>query len=156
MPLVTPMNWGPGTPVRINVELRIANDCIIQAPSLDFGGAPLAGSFNPVARTIQIRCSAGAANSVGLDNGGHASGNARSMASGSNHLRCEIYKSATSPDRWCMAGTERRASATADTGATMLDSLTNQGFTYRAVIDPSQSTPPGGSHSDTARIDVEF
>lgn len=156
VPLVTPINWGPGTAVRVNIELRIEKDCIIQAPALDFGSAPLAGSFNPVTRTIQIRCSAGATYSVGLDNGGHALGNVRRMASGTNHLRYEIYRSATSPDRWGMAGAERRQSTSADTGAGTLDSLTNQGFTYRAAIDPAQPTPPGGSYSDTVRIDVEF
>lgn len=156
VPLVTPINFGAGTAVRIGVELRIENDCIIQAPQLDFGTAPLAGSFNPVTRTIQIRCSAGAAYSVGLDDGTHADGTVRRMQSGSNYLRYEIYKSATSPDRWGASGSERRGSATADTGAGVYDSLTNQGFTYRAAIDPGQASPPAGDYSDRIRIDVEF
>ena len=154
--LLTPLNFGTGTAVRINIELRIENDCIIQAPQIDFGTAPLASSFNPVTRTIHIRCSAGAAYTVGLDNGSHPAGSTRRMASGSDYLAYEIYKSAVSPDRWGMIGAQRRASASADVNPNVYDSLTNQSFTYRAAIDPAQPTPPAGSYSDTVRIDVEF
>lgn len=154
--LLTPLNFGTGTAVRINIALRVENDCIIQAPQLDFGTAPLAGSFNAVTRTIQIRCSAGAAYTVGLDNGSHPAGSVRRMASGSNHLAYEIYKSAASPDRWGMLGAERRTSAGADVNPGTYDSVTNQSYTYRAVIDPAQTTPPAGNYSDTVRIDVEF
>lgn len=156
VPLVTPINFGTGTAVRINIEMRVANDCVIQAPQLDFGTAPIAGSFNPVTRTILIRCSAGSAYSVGLDNGTHAQGNVRRMQSGSNYLAYEIYKSATSPDRWGAVGSERRASNTADLNAGVYDSLTNQSFTYRAAIDPAQASPPAGHYTDRIRVDVEF
>jgi spore coat protein U-like protein len=154
--LLTPLNFGTGTAVRVNIELRVENDCIIQAPQLDFGTAPLASSFNPVTRTIQIRCSASAAYSVGLDNGSHPAGAVRRMANGSNYLAYEIYKSAVSPDRWGMLGTARRTSASADLNPGVYNSLTNQSYTYRAVIDPAQTTPPAGNYSDTVRIDVEF
>lgn len=154
--LLTPLNFGTGTPVRINVEMRIENDCIIQAPAVEFGTAPLVTSFNPVTRTIQIRCSAGAAYSVGLDNGSNPLGSVRRMAKGSDYLRYEIYKTASSPDRWGMLGSERRASAGAEMNAGVYDSLANQSFTYRAVIDPAQPTPPAGDYRDTVRIDVEF
>lgn len=154
--LLTPLNFGTGTAVRINIELRIANDCIIQAPQLDFGTAPLATSFNPVTRTIQIRCSAGAAYTVGLDNGSHPAGSVRRMASGGNYLAYQIYKSAVSPDRWGAVGAERRTSATADVNPGIHDSLTTQTYTYRAAIDAAQTSPPAGNYSDTVRIDVEF
>jgi len=155
-PLIGPIDWGTGTPVRIAIELRIENDCIIQAPDADFGAAPLAGSFNPITRTIQIRCSAGAAYSVGLDNGSHALGSVRRMQGSSGFLAYEIYKSATSPDRWGRLGAERRASSTAELNAGVYDSTTVQSFTYRAAIDPAQSTPPAGDYSDTILLDVEF
>src|SRR5690606_2338105 len=129
---------------------------IINAPDLDFGSAPLAGSFSPVTRTIQIRCSAGAAYTVGLDNGSHAQGNVRRMHSGGNYLAYEIYQSATSPDRWGMLDAERRSSADADNNAGIYDSFTTQGFSYRAEVDPAQATPPAGNYSDTIRLDVEF
>lgn len=156
VPLVTPINWGAGTPVRINIQLVIDNDCVITAPTLDFGSAPLAGSFNAITRTIQIRCSAGSSYSVGLDNGTHASGTARRMQSGTNYLNYEIYKTASSSDRWGPFSAERRSSATADTNAGIYDSVTMQGYTYRAVIDPNQITPPSGTYSDRIRVDVEF
>ena len=155
-PLIGPIDWGTGTPVRIAIELRIANDCIIQAPDADFGVAPLAGSFNPVTRTIQIRCSAGAAYSVGLDNGSHALGSVRRMQGSGGYLAYEIYKSATSPDRWGRIGAERRASSTADVNAGVYDSTTVQSFTYRAAINPAQPTPSAGDYSDTILLDVEF
>ncbi|SEH12516.1 Spore coat protein U (SCPU) domain-containing protein [Sphingopyxis sp. YR583] len=155
-PLIGPIDWGTGTAVRVSIELRIANDCIIQAPDADFGAAPLAGSFNPVTRTIQIRCSAGAAYSVGLDNGSHALGSVRRMQGSGGYLAYEIYKSATSPDRWGKVGAERRASSAADVNAGIYDSATTQSFTYRAAIDPSQPTPPAGTYSDTVILDVEF
>lgn len=156
VPLITPINWGTGTPARVNIQLIVDADCIITAPALDFGSAPLVGSFNPVTRTIQIRCSAGSAYTVGLDNGSHASGTTRRMQSGANYLAYEIYKTASSPDRWGSLGPERRSSATADTNPGIYDSVTAQGFTYRAVIDPNQTAPLQGSYSDRIRVDVEF
>lgn len=156
VPLVVPINWGTGTAVRINVQLIVENDCIISAPNLDFGSAPLVGNFNPVTRTIQIRCSAGAAYTVGLDNGSHASGSTRRMQNGSSYLAYEIYKTASSPDRWGPLGSDRRSSGAADTNPGVYDSATTQGFTYRAAIDPNQATPPAGSYSDRIRVDVEF
>ena len=156
VPIVRPLDWGTGTLVRIAVELRVENDCVITAPDLDFGTAPLAGSFDPVTRTILIRCSAGAAYSVGLDDGDHAAGGVRRMAGGAHHLQYEIYKSTSSTDRWGAVGGARRGSDSADTGAGVYDSVTTQGFGYRAAILPGQVTPPPGSYSDTIRLDVDF
>jgi spore coat protein U-like protein len=154
--LLTPLDWGAGTAVRVNVELEVEQDCIITAPDLDFGQAPLAGSFSPVTRTILIRCSAGAAYTVGLDDGAHASGGVRRMQSGADHLQYEIYKSVASPDRWGAIGGARRGSESADSGAGVYDSVTTQGFGYRAEVLPGQATPPPGSYSDTIRIDIAF
>lgn len=156
VPLVTPINWGTGTAVRVNVQMQIENDCVITAPDLDFGSAPLVGSFNPVTRTILIRCSAGAAYTVGLGDGDHASGVQRRMAGGGQYLAYEIYKSASSPDRWGSIGSARRSSAGAETNPGVYDSVTAQGFTYRAAVLPGQTTPSAGSYSDRIRVDVEF
>lgn len=155
-PLIGPIEWGTGTPVRIAIDLRIENDCIIDAPDADFGAAPLVGSFNPITRTIQIRCSAGATYTVGLDNGSHALGSVRRMQGSAGYLAYEIYKSAVSPDRWGGFGAERRASSSADLNAGIYDSTTIQSFTYRAAIDPAQATPPAGNYRDTIMLDVEF
>lgn len=148
--------WGTGVPVRVNVQLTVQNDCIITAPNVAFGSAPLAGAFNPVTRTILIRCSAGAAYTVGLNDGNNALSGVRRMRSGTNYLRYELYKTATSADRWGAVGAARRSSASADTNAGIYDSTTTQGYSYRAAILPGQITPPAGSYSDTIRIDVAF
>lgn len=156
VPIITPLNWGTGTAVRVNVELRVENDCVITAPDLDFGQAALVSSFNPVTRTILIRCSAGAAYTVGLNDGNYSSGGVRRMQSGTNYLQYELYKSASSPDRWGSIGGARRSSATADTGAGIYDSVTTQGFTYRGAILSGQAAAPQGTYGDTVRVDVEF
>ena len=155
-PFLSPINWGSGTPVRVNIELHVENDCIITAPNLDFGSSPLAGSFDPVTRTILIRCSAGAAYSVGLDDGENPAGGVRRMRSGTDHLGYEIYRTTSSSDRWGAVGGARRDSASADAGAGIYDSVTTQAFTYRAAILPGQITPPPGTYRDTIRIDVDF
>ena len=36
VPLITPIDWGTGTAVRVNVELVVQNDCITTAPDLRF------------------------------------------------------------------------------------------------------------------------
>lgn len=156
-PLLGPATvWGTGVPVRVNVQLTVENDCVITAPNIAFGSAPLVGAFSPVTRTILIRCSAGAAYSVGLNDGNNPDNGVRRMRSGTNYLRYELYKTAASSDRWGAVGTGRRSSATADANAGIYDSTTTQGYTYRAAILPGQITPPVGSYSDTIRIDVAF
>ncbi|PZO89132.1 MAG: hypothetical protein DI623_11285 [Sphingomonas sanxanigenens] len=154
--LFTPIDWGAGVPVTITVRLNIENDCMITAPDAEFGAAPLVSSFNPVTRTVSIRCSAGASYSVGLSNGENYSGGARRMRSGSNFLRYELYKGTSGADRWGSAGGERRASALADVNPGAYDGSTTQGFVYRAVIDPAQPTPPAGRYVDTILVDVAF
>lgn len=154
--LGTPSNWGSGVAVRVNVQLTILNDCIITAPNATFGSAPLVGSFNPVTRTILIRCSAGAAYMVGLSDGDNPDNGVRRMRSGGDYLRYEIYKTVSSSDRWGSIGTARRSSADADTNAGIYDSATTQGYTYRAAILPGQTTPPAGTYSDTVRVEVAF
>ncbi|TDW61820.1 spore coat protein U-like protein [Novosphingobium sp. PhB55] len=156
--LGTPTNWGTGTAVRISITLVVQNDCIITAPTAAFGSAPLVGSFNPITRTILIRCSAGTAYTVGLDDGSNAASGLRRMRAGTtaNYLQYEIYKTASSTDRWGATGSARRSSASADSNAGTYDSLTSQGYTYRAALLPGQVTPPAGAYSDTIRIDVAF
>lgn len=78
------------------------------------------------------------------------------MQSGANHLQYEIYKSVSSTDRWGAIGGARRGSESADSGAGIYDSVTTQGYGYRAEVLPGQVTPPSGSYSDTIRIDVAF
>jgi spore coat protein U-like protein len=151
-----PTTWGSGVAVRVNVQLTVENDCIITAPNAGFGTAPLAGSFNPITRTILIRCSAGAAYTVGLGDGNNPDNGVRRMRSGSDYLRYEIYKTTTSPDRWGSVSSARRASGTADTNPGVYDSVTTQEFGYRAAILAGQATPPPGLYTDTILVDIAF
>ncbi len=151
-------NWGSGVPVSIDVSLKIDNDCIITAPTLAFGTAPLVSTFNPVTRTISIRCTASASYSVGLDNGANASGGTRHMRNtlSTDTLAYEIYRDTVSTSRWGTVGAERRSSSTADSNPGIHDGSTLQGFTYRAAIDPAQPQPPAGVYKDTIIVDVAF
>ncbi len=154
--LLTPLNWGTGVPVTINISLTVENDCIIAAPDVEFGTVALVSQFNPVTRTISIRCSAGASYSVGLSNGDNYAGGSRRMRLDSNYLRYELYQGSSGSNRWGPSGGERRSSATADTNPGTYDGSTLQGFTYRAIIDPAQATPTAGRYLDTIILDVVF
>lgn len=156
--LLTPLNWGTGVPTSMTVTMIVENDCAISAPDLDFGVAPLAGLFEEATRTISIRCSAGAAYTVGLGDGAHPDGGRRRMRQGAtgNYLRYQIYQTPASNDRWGSAPAERRDSATAEISPGVYDGIVQQGFTYRARIDPDQMTPPPGLYTDSIVVDVEF
>lgn len=154
--LGTPSNWGSGNPVRINIELTIEKDCIITAPDANFGSAPLASSFDPISRTILIRCSADAAYTVGLNDGNHPDNGARRMRSGSNYLRYDIFKTDILGERWGAMGSARRSSGSANDNAGIYDSITEQGFRYTAAILPGQMTPPPGEYTDTILLDIAF
>lgn len=148
--------WGAGTTVTLTVQLTVENDCVITAPNIAFNTAPVVSAFNPVSQKIDIRCSAGAAYSVGLDNGRYPDNGVRRMRSGTNHLSYDIFKSASLTDRWGNQGSERRSSADADLNANTYNSTTVQSFNYRAVINPNQPTPPVGTYQDKITIDVTF
>lgn len=151
-----PGNWGTGTPVTLTLELTIENDCVINAPNINFNTAPVVSAFNTVSQKIDIRCSAGAAYSVGLDNGRYPASGVRRMRSGTNHLSYDIFKSASLTDRWGNQGSARRSSADADLNPGTYNATTVQSFNYRAVIDPNQPTPPVGTYQDKITIDVAF
>ena len=154
-----PIVWGAGVPVTLNITMTVTNDCLITASDLDFGTAPLVSTFNPVTRTISIRCTAGSAYTVGLNDGINAAvAGVRRMRRGvsSDYLRYELYKGSGGTSRWGMSGPERRSSTTADINSGTYDSTTLQGFTYRGVIDPAQATPAAGTYVDTITVDVAF
>ncbi|MEM6052334.1 spore coat U domain-containing protein [Erwinia sp. P7711] len=143
---------GSGT-VPITTTLIVTNDCTtITAPNISFGSAPLVSSFNTVSQSINVICTKGSTYTVGISNGSHAVGAQRYMASGSNLLAYEIYKSATT-SRWGPTGTERASSSGANSIST--DGLTRT-FNYTAQILTTQSTPVAGSYSDSVVVDLSF
>lgn len=140
----------------VTVELDILPDCIISAPDLHFGQAPLVSAFNPVSQNILVRCTKNQAYNVGINDGLHAANGQRRMASGGNYLAYDVYKGASGLLRWGRLATERRHSSDADSQAGNYDGLTAQSFNYRGIIQSNQSTPPPGLYTDTLIVDVDF
>lgn len=131
----------------------ITNDCTtINAPNVNFGSAPLVRNFPTVSQSIAITCTKGSTYTVGINNGGYASGNVRNMASGSNRLSYEIYKGATT-NRWGSVGTERWSSGVSSQVSS--DGLLRT-YHYTAQVLTTQTTPPGGTYSDTLTVDIAF
>lgn len=139
--------------VSTQLNMTITNDCTtISAPNVNFGSAPLVRSFPTVSQSIGITCTKGSTYTVGINNGSYANGNVRNMASGSNRLSYEIYKGSTS-NRWGSVGSERWASSAST--QTSADGLLRT-YNYTASILATQTTPPGGTYSDTLVIDIAF
>lgn len=140
----------------VTLALEVTPDCAINAPDLDFGSAPLVGSFSPTTRTITIRCTKGESYSVGLSDGGNAQGVQRRMQAGGNYLTYELYKGAGGNQRWGSQGAERRPSSGAEVNPGAADGMNEQGFVVRGEVDPNQPTPPAGTYTDMVVVDVEL
>ncbi|WP_413721688.1 spore coat protein U domain-containing protein [Sodalis sp. RH23] len=139
--------------VPLTVNLVITNDCVtITAPDISFGAAPLVSGFNPVSQTIGIVCTKGSTYTVGMNNGNHAVGNVRHMASGGSLLGYEISKS-NGAESWRDNGNDRWSSA-------LSNSVSSDGtlrtYNYVARILPNQPTPPPGNYTDNVVIDLSF
>jgi len=154
-----PLNWGSGATTSVTVSLTIANDCIMNAPNVDFGTAPVPAAFSPQIGALSIRCTNGSLYTVGMSDGANAAGNVRQLrhAAGTAAMRYDIYKSATGTDRWGSAGAERRASTTADLNGDpgSHNGSANQVFNYRIEI-PAQHSVPAGTYTDNVVVDVKF
>ncbi len=69
--------------------MTVSNDCVITAPNISFGSAPVISAFATVTgQTINLACTKGSAYTVGLSDGQHpvSAGGRRQMISGSNYL----------------------------------------------------------------------
>jgi spore coat protein U-like protein len=140
----------------IQVSLVVSRDCAITAPSVNFGSAALVASFDPVTQSINIRCSKDAAYTIGINDGLHPSNGVRRLSNGANFIEYDIFYPASSNERWGRVAAERRSSSEATTNAGAYTGTTGQVYTYRAEVDSSQPTPPGGVYTDTLTIDVQF
>lgn len=143
------------TTTTVNVSLVVTRDCLITAPSINFGTAAFVGSFSPVNQSVTIRCTKDAAYSVGIGNGANYT-TSRRLANGSKFIAYEIYYPASSQSRWGSVGAERKSSADATTNAGIYTGTTNQTFAYRAQMLSGQATPAAGTYSDTLILDVQF
>ncbi|WP_392566079.1 spore coat U domain-containing protein [Utexia brackfieldae] len=140
------------------LSLTVTNDCIINAPDINFGSKPLATLFPSVSQSVSVYCTKGSTYSIGLNNGSNALGQQRRLAFNGNFLNYEIYQGNSGTLRWGTLAAERRSSANADVnpGSGSGVSSSTQGFVYRAMILPNQTTPPAGTYTDTIIIDVAF
>lgn len=146
---------GSGT-TTINLSMNVAPDCVIQAPDLDFGSAPLVAGFQPMTQTISITCTKGSGYSVGLSDGQHAAGNLRRMENSGQYLQYRLFKGPSSSERWGNTGNERRSSTNADTNPGTPTGVASQGFTYRGEVASEQTTPPSGTYTDMIVVDIVF
>lgn len=156
----TSCNWGTGVATTLQVSVTVTNDCIITAPNISFGSAPLISGFRPVVQNISVRCTRGSLYQVGLSDGAYSSGGIRRMrgASQLQYLSYEIYRSATSLDRWGNSAAQTRSSTSADINPTVTGYNVNtaQQFTYRAEILGTQTPPAADTYSDSIILNVTF
>ncbi|NBF09930.1 Csu type fimbrial protein [Pseudomonas sp. Fl4BN1] len=148
---------GSGTQ-SLTVNMTVSNDCVITAPNISFGSAPVISAFVPVTgQTINLACTKGSAYTVGLSDGQHpvSTGGRRQMISGSNYLAYDIFKSAGTT-RWGSVGTARRSSTDAEVNPGNGLGTGSQIFNYNAKIYTDQSTPPAGTYLDNVVLDVGF
>ncbi len=143
--------------VNLTLTMIVNPDCnSITAPPLNFGSVPsIPGplSILPVTQSVSVNCTKGSTYYVTLSMGDHANGNVRNMASGSNLISYEIYKS-NGIDRWGLTGTDRWSS---DNATTMTVGPIGQTNTYQYVAKvTSTSMPPAGTYTDTLVINVNF
>ncbi|MFJ3368120.1 spore coat protein U domain-containing protein [Pseudomonas sp. NPDC086251] len=140
------------------VNLNVTNDCLISAPNINFGSAPVVSAFGAVtSQTITLTCTKGSLYSVGLDDGQHATnaGGRRRMLFAGQYLAYDIFKGAGS-SRWGNVSGARRASPTADLNPGRGLGNGSQTFNYNAKIYPDQNTPPAGTYLDSVVLEVGF
>jgi len=140
----------------VELRMQVVNDCVITAPDISFGSAPVASGFGVInGRAIKVQCTKDSAYTVGLDEGRNPSADRRRMRSSEgNFLAYDLFKGAGAT-RWGGVGAARRASSDADvnpgdgTGG-------DQWFVYYARIYSDQANVPVGTYTDSIVIDVAF
>ncbi|KAF0865736.1 spore coat U domain-containing protein [Pseudomonas sp. LD120] len=148
---------GSGTQ-SLTVNMTVSNDCLISAPNISFGSAPVVSAFATVTgQTINLACTKGSAYTVGLSDGQQpvSAGGRRRMISSGNYLAYDIFKSAGNT-RWGSIGSARRSSTDAEVNPGNGLGSGSQIFNYNARIYSDQSTPPAGAYVDNVVLDVGF
>ncbi|WP_060840168.1 MULTISPECIES: Csu type fimbrial protein [Pseudomonas] len=148
---------GSGTQA-LTVNMTVSNDCVITAPNISFGSAPVVSAFATVTgQTINLACTKGSAYTVGLSDGQQpvSAGGRRRMISSGNYLAYDIFKSAGNT-RWGSVGGARRSSTDAEVNPGNGLGTGSQIFNYNARIYTDQSTPPAGTYVDNVVLDVGF
>lgn len=130
------------------ITLTVTNDCVITAPTISFGNAPLVSGFPTVSQSVSLRCTKSLTYTVGLSTGGFSASGQRNMANGGNRLAYDIFKADNTI--WGALTTARANSPAAADGSTV------QTIPYTAKIYQNQVTPAAGSYSDSVMVDVSF
>ncbi|WP_427306051.1 Csu type fimbrial protein [Cupriavidus sp. H39] len=139
---------GSGTST-VTLTLTVTNDCVVTAPNIDFGSAPLVGAFQAINSNISLVCTKGMSYTVGIGPGMNvASDGRRQMASGSYRLQYDLFNSGN-PAAW-----DATANRVASSG--LSDGLTAQSLPYTAKIYADQATPPVGAYTDSVIIDIRY
>lgn len=149
--------------IALELTMTVTPDCLINAPDINFGSAPLVSGFSEVNQSLSLFCTKGSTFQVGLSAGSNARSGERHMAGGSGELlRYRILKPDGTPWRDIGSG-QARSHLDADLnpgpglgGGPGVSGSQAQGFNYRAVIDPDQVTPSPGTYTDQVVITVAF
>ncbi|MDD0977196.1 spore coat U domain-containing protein [Pseudomonas fontis] len=139
----------------LTVSLTVTNDCLITAPNINFGSAPVVSAFSTVNQSINLVCTKGSAYNIGLDDGRHVVAGRRQMISENNYLAYDIFKGAGTT-RWGSVASSRRASSEAEINPGNGLGVGSQVFNYNARIYTDQLTPPAGAYLDSIILDVKF
>lgn len=128
---------------------NIINQCIVTAPTLDFGTqGPLTAAVS-TQTDVTVQCPVGTAYSVGLD-GGQNSGNninARRMVLGANSVAYQLYTDSGHTQVW---GNTKDVDTVAGTG-------TGNPINYTVYGNvPAQTTPPAGTYQDVIVVSVTY
>ncbi|GHC25740.1 lipoprotein [Kushneria pakistanensis] len=147
----------------LELSMEITPDCLISAPNIRFGTAPLVAGFSTVSQSLSLFCTKGSSFQVGLSPGSNPLGGERHMVSSSGELlRYRILKPDGTPWRGIGSGLARgHLDADLNPGLGLgggpgIGGSQSQGFSYRAVIDPDQPTPSPGTYTDQVVITVQF
>lgn len=129
----------------VTVNATVASNCLVNASNLNFGTASLISGSIASTSTLGVQCTNGTAYQVGLNNGQHAVGSQRYMASGTNQVAYGLYQDGAHTQIWDN-GTSRKSGV----GSGQVVNQTVFGLV------PAQPTVPAGSYSDTVQVNVSY
>jgi spore coat protein U-like protein len=146
--------YGSGVTATMTVELVVTPDCALTVPTVNFGQAALPSQFPDRLLTINARCTAGHAYTIGIDNGQNPAGSVRRMKSGSNYLAYDLWKGQSGTERWGTGSGNWRLSSEADDNPA-LNGIQSQGFRFRAQVRPDQAVR-SGLYQDMLTVSLDY
>jgi spore coat protein U-like protein len=152
MVLASPDAHAQTATANLNVSANVAEKCTIATTPLNFGAydpvqnhlsSPLDGTG-----TVIVRCTQGATANIGLDQGDNASGGARRMIDGTNHLTYELYSDDLRTAVWGNSAPAWLTPPPAPSAAARI-------FTVYGRVFAAQDVP-SGSYGDIVEATVNF